>query len=292
MQLFHRPLRVKLGHGTAIFKNPNQLQPWKLRISDELAETLGVLLGDGCISRYTYRGRENYVVAFTGSSSEYWYYEQVIQPTCRTEFGVQGSLYLRADGTTRYHIYGERIARAILSLGIPLGKKYDACIPRAVLRSGKVVAFIRGLYHAEGSIYRRCSKMYNRMKKVYGNLLVVQIRMKLPTLMRQINEELLKLGIMTNRLGSKDGVSTLRITDQAMIRKFFQIIRPRYKTSPSKSLIQHNNVAVPWACGSELVQREARLESNILERLALKQLSGRPACRGFESHQARTRILP
>jgi len=44
------------------------------------------------------------------------------------------------------------------------------------------------------------------MKKVYDNLLVVQIRMKLPTLMRQLNEELLKLGIKTNRLGSNDGV--------------------------------------------------------------------------------------
>jgi len=159
-----------------------------LPIGDELAETLGVLLGDGCVSKYVYRGRDNYFVAFTGSSSEYWYYEQVIQPTCRTEFGVAGNSYLTKDGTTRYHISGRKIATALLSLGIPLGKKRDACIPPAVIQSGMVVEFIRGLYHAEGSIYRRYSKMYNRMKRVYDNLLVVQIRMKLPTLMRQVNE--------------------------------------------------------------------------------------------------------
>jgi len=214
-----------------VFKSPSLRQPTTL-ISDELAETLGVLLGDGCVSKYVYQGRDTYVVAFTGSSSEYWYYEQIIQPTCKTEFGVLGSLYLRRDGTTRYHISGERTARALLSLGIPLGKKHDASIPPVVLQSGKVIPFIRGLYHAEGSIYRRYSKMYNRMKKVYDNLLVVQIRMKLPTLMHQINDELLKLGIKTNRLGTKDGVYTLRITNQAMIRKFLRIIRPRYKTSP------------------------------------------------------------
>ena len=141
---------------------------------------------------------------------------------------------MRKDGTTRYHIGDRKVAAALLSLGIPLGKKHDACIPPAVIESGKVVEFIRGLYHAEGSIYRRYSKMYNRMKKVYGNLLVVQIRMKLRTLMSQVNEELLKLGIITNRLGSKDGVYTLRITDQTMIRRFFEIIRPRYKTSPKQ----------------------------------------------------------
>jgi len=76
--------------------------------------------------------------------------------------------------------------------------------------------------------------MYNRMKKVYDNLLVVQIRMKLKTLMNQVNEELRKLGIVTNRLGARDGVYTLRITNQTMIRKFFEIIRPRYKTSPKQ----------------------------------------------------------
>jgi intein/homing endonuclease len=171
---------------------------------------------------------------FTGNSSEYWYYEQVIQPTYETEFGVAGSLHLRKDGTTRYHVYGEKIAKALLAMGIPLGKKHDACIPPVVVESGQVIAFIRGLYHAEGSIYRRYSRMYNRMKRVYNNLLVVQIRMKLPTLMRQINEELTKLRIATNKLGSKDGVYTLRITHQAMIRKFFEIIRPRYKTAPKQ----------------------------------------------------------
>ena len=123
-------------------------------ISSELAETLGVLLGDGCICKYKQEGRDTYVVAFTGSSSEHWYYERITQPTCRTEFGVMGSLYLRKDGTTRYHIGGRKVATALLSLGIPLGKKHDACIPPAVIGSGKVDEFIRGLYHAEGSIYK------------------------------------------------------------------------------------------------------------------------------------------
>jgi intein/homing endonuclease len=179
-------------------------------------------------------GRYYYAVALTGSSSEYWYYEHVVQPASINEFDATGSLRPRRDGTTRYHVYGERVARALLALGFPLGKKHDACIPPAVIESDHVIAFIRGSYHAEGRIYRRHSKICNRMKKVYDSLLVVQIKMKLPTLMRQLNEELLELGIATKRLSSKDGVYTLRITDQGMIRNFFEIIKPRLKTSPKQ----------------------------------------------------------
>lgn len=72
------------------------------------------------------------------------------------------------------------------------------------------------------------------MKKVYGNLMVIQIRMKLPTLMAQICQELQRLGIATNKLNSRGGVYTLRITNQGMIRKFLDTIKPRYKTSPKQ----------------------------------------------------------
>lgn len=201
-------------------------------ITQEFAEVLGVLLGDGCVSR-SFQGRRSYYqIAFTGSASEFWYYQSFVKPTLESTLGAEGRLYLRNDNTTRYHITGEKSARPLLSLGIPLGKKHDACIPPAVFKAGLVVPFIRGFYHAEGSIYQRYSKMYNRMKKVYANLLALQIRTKLPTLMRQLHHELNRLGIRTNRLVAKDGVYTIRITRQSMIQKFFDVIQPRYKTSP------------------------------------------------------------
>lgn len=79
--------------------------------------------------------------------------------------------------------------------------------------------------------------MYNRQIRVYNNLLVIQIRMKLKTLMNQIWAELTKLGILTNRLTSKDGVFTLRITAQKEIEKFLQIIQPKYKLHPAPAML-------------------------------------------------------
>jgi intein/homing endonuclease len=154
-----------------------------------------------------------------------------------TTFNVRGSLYIRSDNTTRYHIFGRKLAASPVQPGIPIGRKWDASIPRTVIESGQVIPFIRGIYHAEGSICQRYSKRYNRHPRIYTNLLTIQIRMKLPTLMNQLQEELEKLDITTNRLTCKEGAFTLRITSRAMIGRFLDTIRPRYKTSPRQAIL-------------------------------------------------------
>jgi hypothetical protein len=95
-----------------------------------------------------------------------------------------------------------------------------------------IVAFIRGFYHAEGSIYFRYSRRYPYHAKHYSNLLVIQFRCKLKTLMSQLHEAVVSLGLKPTRLGTRDGVYTFRLTDQVQIRGFLQIVRPKYKTSP------------------------------------------------------------
>jgi hypothetical protein len=202
------------------------------RISPEFAEVLGVHLGDGCLSRSSIPKSVRNQIAFTASSSEYWYYESFVKPTIESTFGVSGRLYLRNDNTTRYVINSKELLAYFTSLGIPVGKKRDASIPMEVLDQGLAVHCIRGVYHAEGSIYRRYSKPYNTHIRVYDNLLVIQIRTKLKTLMSQIRSELTKLGIRCNRLTNTDGVYTLRITAQGEITKFIQIVEPKFKLQP------------------------------------------------------------
>lgn len=203
-------------------------------MSESLAEVIGVHLGDGCLSRTRSGRRTASIVAFTASPTEYWYYDKFVKPTIESNFGITGSLYLRKDNTTRYHISSKPLLDYLACLGIPVGKKRDAQIPKQVRQADQVVPFIRGLYHAEGSIYRRYSKRYNGHPKVYDNLLVVQIRMTLRTLMREVHQELSALGIRCNKLTEKAGVYTLRITSQEEIVRFMSIVKPRYKTQPHR----------------------------------------------------------
>lgn len=201
-----------------------------LVVTPDVAEVLGVLLGDGCLCRYASHGHTNFQIAFTASADEYWYYQSFIKPTIESTFAIKGHLYLRRDHTTRYHIYSIQLATYLVNAGIPIGKKVDASIPSIIFKQGLIIPFIRGVYHAEGSLYRRYSRAYGRHAKVYSNLLVIQIRMKLKTLMNQIRVELLNLGISPNKLTEKDGVFTLRITAQNDITRFLEVIRPKYKS--------------------------------------------------------------
>ena len=198
-------------------------------MTEDFAEVLGVHLGDGCLSRMPQRNSFTNVVAFTGHSSEYWYYESFVKPTIETTFGVTGRLYFRNDNTTRYVISSKDLVTYLASLGLPIGKKRDASIPQAVLESGYSVPCIRGIYHAEGSLYHRYSKPYNRMRKVYDNLLSLQFRMTLRTLMHQVYDELVNRGLSCNKLTERDGVYTFRITSQTEILKFMLLVQPKYK---------------------------------------------------------------
>jgi intein/homing endonuclease len=198
-----------------------------------LAEVIGLNIGDGGVYRYFW-GRRNIssVVAFTASADEYGYYEDFVKPTIDKAFSLSCRLHLRSDNTTRLTIGSKKLVNYLVDLGLPIGRKVDVSIPRTILEQGFVIPFIRGFYHAEGSIYRRYSKMYNRMRRVYNNFLTIQIRAKLKTLMNQLREELVKLGIRPNRLIESRGVFTLRITSQHEIQKFLDTIQPRYKFHP------------------------------------------------------------
>ena len=193
---------------------------------------MGVLIGDGCISRFVYRGRVIYEVAFTGHPSELNYYSSFLKAQIEHLFPIKGRLLVRNDNTIRLHFRSKRLAVFLLSMGIPLGRKKDASIPLCVRSRPLTVAFIRGFYHAEGSIYHRYSRRYPYHTKHYRHLLVIQLRCKLRTLMLQVHQAVIGLGLRPTRLGVKDGVYTFRLTDQGQISRFLQVVRPRYKTSP------------------------------------------------------------
>jgi len=95
-----------------------------------------------------------------------------------------------------------------------------------------ILSFIGGFYHAGGSIYRRYSKQFKRHARVYRNLLVIQFRTKLGTLIQQLHDAINHIPVSTTRLAEKDGVFTFRTTNQNEIKKFQSLVRPRYKTAP------------------------------------------------------------
>ena len=190
------------------------MKPFVAEVNSEIAELLGVLLGDGCISRFVSQGRVKLEVAFTGNESEVGYYKTFLKHLVEELFPIKGQLRIRDDHSVRLHFRSKRLATYFRSIGLPLGKKKDASIPLVTReKRGLIVAFVRGFYHAEGSIYRRYSRKYPYHARKYGNLLVVQFRCKLKTLMFQLHKEIKRLGIRPTRLTESKGAYTFRLTD-------------------------------------------------------------------------------
>lgn len=161
------------------------------------------------------------------------YYRHFLRRVIIREFHARGYLGLRKDNTVRFHVRSKSLALSLDKLSIPVGKRLDAKIPEEIRHDRHLLrAFIRGFYHAEGSIYRRYSKKYLGHARVYKNLLVIQFRTKLRTLMLQVHSAVSSFAISTTRLTNVGGVFTFRITDQHEIAKFLQLIRPKLKTAP------------------------------------------------------------
>ena len=95
------------------------------------------------------------------------------------------------------------------------------------------VPFVRGIFDAEGSIYRRYSKKYKGHKKIYSNLLVAQIKMNCSSsFMNFIKSVLNKYHIKSNKITQIGPTQILRITHQKEILKFLKKFNPKVKNAP------------------------------------------------------------
>ena len=197
------------------------------KLNEELAEVTGALIGDGCLSRFWSKSKERwqYEIAFTGGKDEFSYYNDFVQPAIKKNFGHKGYLYKRKDGYTRYHIKSRKVFRFFESLGIQVGKKDEKLeIPNQLLQDERLaIPCIRGIMDAEGSIYRRYNKKYNKHPKVY-NYGVIQFKMKSKEVIEQVKKVLEKTGIKPNKITQNGSCYLTRITRQEEIKKFIERI--------------------------------------------------------------------
>lgn len=194
---------------------------------EDLSEVVGVILGDGCLSKY-WSNSENiwrYELAFTGSSSEYTYYENFVQPTIKKYFGISGRLFLRKDNSTRYHIKSRKVCEFFHSIGIPYGKKSNnlSICDGILSKDDLAIACIRGIWNTDGSIYRRYNKKYGNHKRVYNHL-VMQLKMGSKLLITQVKKVLETVGIESNKIIPESNTFVLRITQQEAISTYLSNI--------------------------------------------------------------------
>lgn len=219
------------------------------QLDEPLAEFVGVMIGDGCISRYKPKAltHEKVVIVITGDwETDVDYYKSFLQPTLQEKFGIPGNIYHRKDNdTVCYWIRKGNIISWFVNLGLPVGPKIDkVAIPDAIMREIELaMACVRGIFNTDGCVYRRFSKQYKSHTRPYLNHAVVEFKIRSERLIRQIKDVLTALDIKTT-IVSKNKIDAwvVRITSQPDVAKFMDIIKPRaYHLERYKLIVSKEN---------------------------------------------------
>jgi len=168
-----------------------------LTMTPELAEVLGVILGDGhleCNKRY--KSNVVYLLNIAGSYSEdFDYYDIYFRKVFFDLFNTDFKIYIRRNDELVINIYSKVIANFFKFLGVHPGNKTAINeIPLIILNSDNKIkrAFIRGVFDTDGSI---TFKKYSHGR--HSNP-VVSITMKSQKFIEQLSDFMNELGFTSS----------------------------------------------------------------------------------------------
>lgn len=175
----------------------------KLDFNEDLCEVIGILMGDGCLSKYfsKYDSRFRHEITITGHIyDDNEYYENYVIPLISKIFEVRPTPRRRpTENVIRIHISNKPIFRFLHSIGLPIGKKINELkFTNRMLKLSKEHKFriIRGLFDTDGNLSARKDENY---KYPY-----FKITTKSDILREQLKNILRKNGFPTAYIHSND----------------------------------------------------------------------------------------
>lgn len=127
-------------------------------ISNDLAEFLGILAGDGCIAKYV-RGRKvDYWISIVGNSiDDEKYIKNHVIPLIKNLFNINPKIYeFKKQKTIRISIRSKGLFNFLKTLGMNIGPKKNIHIPYIIkMKRNFFFSFLRGFMDTDGSVYLR-----------------------------------------------------------------------------------------------------------------------------------------
>lgn len=172
-------------------------------LNEELAEDLGHHIGDGCMTKESYKGRIKYRFYYVGDAVlDLDYFKTVLIPRKRKLYGLDKSNLRFQKGTVCFQFNSVELFEFYKQLGVKHGKKDYIEIPEFIMNGTNVIkaAFLRGLFDSDGSL------VFNRKYKKVKYYPRVSFAMKAQTLFEDTKRLLDSLGVTytTYRRDSSD----------------------------------------------------------------------------------------
>src|SRR3989338_3596518 len=118
----------------------------------KLAELLGVISGDGCLSR----SGKKYLLYICGhKSDDLWFYENVVVKLISEVLSKEVKInFKKGENTLFVRFSDKKIFNYLHSIGVPVGLKYSSLrVPQFVRVNRLGSYFIRGLFATDGCVF-------------------------------------------------------------------------------------------------------------------------------------------
>ncbi|MEK6894956.1 MAG: LAGLIDADG family homing endonuclease [Nanoarchaeota archaeon] len=186
------------------------------KMDKKLAEILGILNGDGHLSKFKYE------VCVVGNSKEKDYFEY-LKILFEKKFNTNFTLFIEPN-RIKLRVYSKGVSDILVNIyGLPKGKKLGKLkIPKQVFISkGFLISYLKGLFDTDGTFYLRRKKDP-----------VIEISSGDLKFLEEVKNALVYSGFNISK-----GTNKISIYKKADIEKFFNLIKP----ANSKHLKKHQN---------------------------------------------------
>lgn len=146
--------------------NSTKLSLNNFKINEDLAEFYGILIGDGCVSKFRSQGRLHYAIRVDGNSlTDIEYYNNHLKPLTERVVNRTVNVKFRKVGNCIFIMFEYKDFAVFLNsrLGFPFGKKGEISISSEFIKNQKyLIAILRGLFDTDGCLYFTKNNSENR----------------------------------------------------------------------------------------------------------------------------------
>lgn len=162
-------------------------------INTDMCEFYGIMIGDGCISKYAQQNNVHFEVRIDGNAiTDYLYYENTLKNLIYRISKRSPKIHFRKDCNGICIRFNSKDLALFFNkrLSFPIGKKGQINLPKPLLEDWeKARAIIRGIFDTDGSLY--FTKNDYHKKRSYPIIEIVSISKKL---LRQLSSVLVLRG--------------------------------------------------------------------------------------------------
>lgn len=209
--------------------NSTKLNINNFKIDKNLAEFYGILIGDGCISKFTSQGSVHHAIRIDGNSlTDIGYYNNHLKKLIEGIIQREVKVKFRKVGNCIFIMFEYRDFAVFLNnyLEFPFGKKGEISINKEFVKNQQfLIAILRELFDTDGCLYFTKNNSKNRSYPI------IEISTHSSALVNQLYQFLCGLGFRVKISHFKDSV---KLHGKDNLIKFMKFIGTNHPDKLSK----------------------------------------------------------